>query len=430
MKRPPQANWKPRGWPLALLAAWLGGWLPSPAQVQAQAQATVPVGQGLRGDYYRGLNFERLVLSRREGPLDFDWQHEPPGVGLPAEDFSVRWTGWLRPPATGRYRLRLTVDDGARLWVGGRLLVDEWRGQALSFYEVSVELRAGQAVALRLDYCQFSYDSRLLLAWTRPDQAPPAASWRNLWGAAASAEPMAIPARYLFGDNPTAPAAPVRVAADAAAPEPSTPAPARQVAARPAPQPTTRLARPLPVARPIRRAVGPAQTTPVVTLPALPALPSLPARPAPLVRLVAPAPGSAVLSPAATDARAGAAARLAGGQAVVLRALYFEQGRAGLLPAARAALDTLAAALAAALAARPALRLEVQGHTDNQGDSTLNRRLSAARAEAVRRYLAAHGVAAARLRAVGYGGTHPVADNEQPAARARNRRVVLRPLPE
>jgi len=118
--------------------------------------------------------------------------------------------------------------------------------------------------------------------------------------------------------------------------------------------------------------------------------------------------------------------RLAGGQAVVLRALYFEQGRAGLRPAARAALDTLAAALTA----RPALRLEVQGHTDNQGDSTLNRRLSAARAEAVCRYLAAHGVAAARLRAVGYGGTRPVADNEQPAERPRNRRVVLRPLPE
>ncbi|MEJ7662232.1 MAG: OmpA family protein [Hymenobacter sp.] len=118
------------------------------------------------------------------------------------------------------------------------------------------------------------------------------------------------------------------------------------------------------------------------------------------------------------------ASRLAAGQAVTLRALYFEQGRADLLPAVQASLDTLAAALAA----RPTLRLEVQGHTDNQGDPAINQQLSRRRAEAVCGYLAAHGVAATRLRAVGYGGTRPVADNRQEAARPRNRRVVLRPL--
>jgi outer membrane protein OmpA-like peptidoglycan-associated protein len=118
------------------------------------------------------------------------------------------------------------------------------------------------------------------------------------------------------------------------------------------------------------------------------------------------------------------ATRLASGQALTLRALYFEQGKADLLPPVQTSLDTLARALHS----RPTLRLEVQGHTDNQGDPAVNQLLSRRRAEAVCHYLAGRGVASTRLHAVGYGGSRPVADNHQPDLRPRNRRVVLLPL--
>jgi outer membrane protein OmpA-like peptidoglycan-associated protein len=71
----------------------------------------------------------------------------------------------------------------------------------------------------------------------------------------------------------------------------------------------------------------------------------------------------------------------------------------------------------------------VQGHTDNQGDSSLNRQLSQQRAEVVCHYLVAGGIADSRLQAKGYGGSRPLADNRVPALRARNRRVVLQPIP-
>jgi outer membrane protein OmpA-like peptidoglycan-associated protein len=65
----------------------------------------------------------------------------------------------------------------------------------------------------------------------------------------------------------------------------------------------------------------------------------------------------------------------------------------------------------------PYLRLEVQGHTDNQGDALLNRLLSHQRAVAVCAYLTAHGIAASRLQPLGLGDTQPVADNREPAQR-------------
>jgi outer membrane protein OmpA-like peptidoglycan-associated protein len=112
------------------------------------------------------------------------------------------------------------------------------------------------------------------------------------------------------------------------------------------------------------------------------------------------------------------------GGTITLPDLYFDQGKAVLLPRVRTALD----ALATTLRTRPELRFEVQGHTDNVGNAELNRQLSQQRAEAVCLYLTAHGVATAQLQPKGYGGTQPVADNADPAQRPRNRRVVLRRL--
>ena len=74
------------------------------------------------------------------------------------------------------------------------------------------------------------------------------------------------------------------------------------------------------------------------------------------------------------------------------------------------------------------LEIEVAGYTDSSGAASYNQQLSQRRAEAVRSYLVANGIAAGRLSARGYGEADPVADNTTPAGRARNRRVMLRVL--
>lgn len=71
------------------------------------------------------------------------------------------------------------------------------------------------------------------------------------------------------------------------------------------------------------------------------------------------------------------------------------------------------------------LRIEIQGHTDNQGARDANLELSQQRADAVRTWLVAHGVGAERLDAKGYGDTRPLRANITPSGRAANRRVQL-----
>ena len=71
-------------------------------------------------------------------------------------------------------------------------------------------------------------------------------------------------------------------------------------------------------------------------------------------------------------------------------------------------------------------RLEIVGHSDNQGSNHLNLKLSEQRAEAVKTYLAQKGISPPRLTVVGYGGSHPVASNATLEGRSQNRRVVIK----
>jgi outer membrane protein OmpA-like peptidoglycan-associated protein len=106
---------------------------------------------------------------------------------------------------------------------------------------------------------------------------------------------------------------------------------------------------------------------------------------------------------------------------IALYGIYFDTGSAVLKPESESTLERVRQALTTA----PALKVEVQGHTDNVGQRASNDELSAARAKAVMAWLVAHGIAAARLTSNGYADTKPVADNGSAEGRAKNRRVEL-----
>lgn len=101
------------------------------------------------------------------------------------------------------------------------------------------------------------------------------------------------------------------------------------------------------------------------------------------------------------------------------KGINFENGKAVITASSFKSLDDLATLLNS----YPGASVEIQGHTDNNGAPEANKTLSQDRANAVKRYLSAGGVAEARMTAVGYGQEMPIADNATPAGKAKNRRV-------
>jgi outer membrane protein OmpA-like peptidoglycan-associated protein len=104
-----------------------------------------------------------------------------------------------------------------------------------------------------------------------------------------------------------------------------------------------------------------------------------------------------------------------------LRGPEFDFNRADLKPEGRRLVDHAIEVLKA----NPSLRVSVEGHTDSIGSDAYNLRLSERRAEAVRDYMVAHGIAASRITVRGLGKADPVASNKTAEGRAMNRRVEI-----
>ncbi len=112
------------------------------------------------------------------------------------------------------------------------------------------------------------------------------------------------------------------------------------------------------------------------------------------------------------------------GAKIVVENILFNSGKSTLVPSSYAELDKLADLLIE----NRDIRIEVSGHTDNVGSSAINKKISKARALAVRNYLVTKGVEEERLEYEGYGFDQPIADNSTSEGRAQNRRVEVKVL--
>jgi outer membrane protein OmpA-like peptidoglycan-associated protein len=74
----------------------------------------------------------------------------------------------------------------------------------------------------------------------------------------------------------------------------------------------------------------------------------------------------------------------------------------------------------------PEIKVDINGYTDIIGTTRYNQKLSEARAASVKNALVERGIDTARLKAVGYGKTHFIADNRTPEGRAENRRIEFK----
>ena len=110
------------------------------------------------------------------------------------------------------------------------------------------------------------------------------------------------------------------------------------------------------------------------------------------------------------------------GTAIILYNVFFDFDKSELQPESHAELT----ALIVFLQKNPTVSIEIEGHTDNQGDDAHNLKLSEARAKAVMNYLLINGIAQDRLSCKGYGATRPIQSNDAEEGRAANRRTECR----
>jgi outer membrane protein OmpA-like peptidoglycan-associated protein len=338
-------------------------------------------GDGFKAEYYNGSNFETKVFTRVEKTIDFALYSRSPDPRIDPGYFSIRWTGKVYAPETGTYTFIFVADDGVRLWVNKKLIIDRWFLNRATAFTGQIELTGTQVYDIKIEYSQM-----------KPSAAVARASWAFEKGPEQPFNP-----RYVFSS-----------------PEKLTPittqkktTPVAVAAKKPAPvrteiKPVAKKVVPKPAENDANDEVEvPVSTKKEIAKPAVEK------------------PATPVVEVKKEEAPRETFENLEAGKSIVLNHIFFDQSKHELRPESFGELDKLANTLQK----YPGIKIAITGHTDNVGDFNLNVQLSRDRAKAVADYLVAKGISSDRLEYKGFGGLYPVSPNTTEESKKKNRRV-------
>jgi beta-glucosidase len=124
---------------------------------------------GLRGEYFSNPKLQgQPVVTRTDRTIAFDWTKKSPAPGIGPFNFSVRWTGVLVAPTSGPAILAFTADDGCRVYLDNKLVINQWHPGA-GVYSGGVNLERHHAYPIRIEYFQLRGDSLAKFGWQLPD---------------------------------------------------------------------------------------------------------------------------------------------------------------------------------------------------------------------------------------------------------------------
>lgn len=124
--------------------------------------------EGLKAEYYRNASLQgEPAVVRTDEEIYYDPSCQPPDPAW-SQPMSVRWTGKLRPTVSGDYVLSMKSDDGCRVWLDGKKLIDSWVERPATNDDVTVNLEAGKSYDLKVEYFDGGGDCFARMFWRAP----------------------------------------------------------------------------------------------------------------------------------------------------------------------------------------------------------------------------------------------------------------------
>jgi hypothetical protein len=144
-------------------------------------------GGGLKAEFFNNAELGgEPALTRIDPQIDFSWGNSTtrgensPAENINVDEFSARWSGVLEIDVTDSYIFRVTANNGFRLWLDGRRIVDYWENPTTSSRESEpIELTGGTTCTIRMEYFEGADTATAMLYWensVRPRQIIPQAA--------------------------------------------------------------------------------------------------------------------------------------------------------------------------------------------------------------------------------------------------------------
>ncbi len=142
-----------------------------------QSEELIPAGQfttsdgqpGLHTSWFSDQNLTQKVGETTSSNVDFQWSGAP-RADMPEDHFSVSWDGKLKAPKTGTYDMVTYSDDGVRLWLDDKLIIDDWTNAPTRRNAAKFDMKAGTSHSLRLEFMENIGGAHLSLNWITPKE--------------------------------------------------------------------------------------------------------------------------------------------------------------------------------------------------------------------------------------------------------------------
>lgn len=132
-----------------------------------------PSENGLAAEYFDDAELGGPpVIARRDRRIDFDWGEGSPAGAIGADTFSVRWRGFVVPRYSETYTFSTATDDGSRVWIDGRLVIDDWTTHGADAIKTgTADLVADRRHSIVVEYFENTGFASARLSWASARQA-------------------------------------------------------------------------------------------------------------------------------------------------------------------------------------------------------------------------------------------------------------------
>lgn len=160
------------GWP-DLVYPFFAGQADTIRAMYRTQTLSIGQGKGLLGQYFERNAQEGFdgapQLMRIDSVINFDWALGAPAAGqIRADNFLVRWLGEVQAPVSGWFVFHAITDDGVRLWVDDRLLIDQWVPRPETESSAAIQLEQGRRYSVRMEYFEAGGHAVARLWWSAP----------------------------------------------------------------------------------------------------------------------------------------------------------------------------------------------------------------------------------------------------------------------
>lgn len=143
--------------------------------------------------YKKHIEEKQIYITRIDSTIDFNWVRNSPDPRIRVDHFTGEWTGYISPDYTEEYTFTAKADDGIRVWIDGKLIIDQWAkqeqtqdgfvqgAQTSATHKSTIKLKKVQRYPIKVEYFEDVQNASIQVKWASKSQAEEVIPYKALY---------------------------------------------------------------------------------------------------------------------------------------------------------------------------------------------------------------------------------------------------------